>query len=107
MAMIDKAIAWYEHLSQQYFNDAVISVHRDYIKEGENLSRKAREYKQVVEWLRELKQLREERPIKQVTCKDCKNLRNDWGTLRCDYTGDIVDDEWYCKAAKAREDSDE
>jgi len=62
MEIIDKAIAWYEHLSQKYFNDAVISVHRDHIKEGEALSRKAREYRQVVEWLRELKQLREARP---------------------------------------------
>jgi hypothetical protein len=42
-----------------------------------------------------------------VTCKNCKNLQNDWGTLRCEYTGDLVDEEWYCKAAKAREVTDE
>lgn len=42
-----------------------------------------------------------------VTCKNCKNLQNDWGTLRCEYTGDLVDAEWYCKGAEAREVEDE
>ena len=108
MAKIDDAIHFFEKIVE---SDKDLYYRHSFEDDSYHLLSKTNDaiefYSQCAEWLKELKQLREERPIKQVTCKDCKNLQNDWGTLRCDYTGDIVDEEWYCKAAKAREVTDE
>lgn len=62
MPMIDDAIAIFEHRSEMYFDGAVQAVHKGNANLGADLSKEARINKKVVEWLRELKQLREERP---------------------------------------------
>jgi rubrerythrin len=62
MSMIDDAIALYERRSAEDFGCCVEAVHADLISTGKALSKSARQNKQVAEWLKELKQLREERP---------------------------------------------
>lgn len=64
--MIDNVIALYEYRAEKNFNDAVITVHSGHASEGAKRSKQAREYKQIAEWLRELKQLKAE----WTSCKD-------------------------------------
>ena len=88
MSMIDNAIALYEYRAEKNFNDAVITVHSGHASEGAKRSKQAREYKQIAEWLRELKQLKAE----WIPCKDNLPDKDDEYLVTIDHgDGDTVE----------------